>query len=287
MRRSDRYGVRIGKATPMCLVGRPRKLATSEASTNARDRLGGHVLSFRVLGPLEIGTPTQVVRPKGFMQRKLLTVLLANAGNLVPIDPLINELWQEKPPAHVENALQAHVSRLRQKLADWEPDAGTARLVAFPAGYQLNVDEGELDAEIFRAGLERIRDHSADDPAVTVRELRSLLDLWRGPALHGMAGTALCQAAICRLEESRIAALELLYENELELGNYGRVIPELREQLTDQPFRERFWQQLLIALQRSGRHTEARVVYQELRRKVSQELGLDPSPIMHGFDQPS
>lgn len=244
------------------------------------------MLTFRVLGPLEISTPTRAVRPRGLLQRKLLMALLVNAGNLVPTDPLIHELWREAPPAHVENALQAHVSRLRQRLAALEPEAQTPRLVTYPSGYQLDVAEGELDADVFTAGLERIRNADADaDPAQTAAELRALLRLWRGPALYGMAGTPLCQAAICRLEESRIAALELLFDSELRLGNYAQIIPELREQLTDQTFRERFWQQLMIALYRSGRRSEALAVYRDLQHTFSQELGLEPSPVMRDVER--
>jgi DNA-binding SARP family transcriptional activator len=137
------------------------------------------MLSFRILGPLEIITETRVLRPKGSLQSALLTTLLASARQLVPTDALIVELWGEQHPARVENALQAHISRLRRRLSALEPDAGESRLVTHASGYQLMVRDEELDASCFMCGLEDIRGRAAADAAAAARRLRCLLGLWR------------------------------------------------------------------------------------------------------------
>lgn len=243
------------------------------------------MLSFRILGPLEIATGVRTLRPKGSLQSALLTTLLASAGQLVPTDALIVELWGEEHPAHVENALQAHVSRLRRTLAALEPDDADSRLITHASGYQLTVRDQELDADRFIGGLEQIRAAAPADPAGAVGRLRELLGLWRGPAFGTLPRGPIRQSAAARYEESRVAAYELLFEQELRDGNHTRIIPELRELLARYAFQERFRQQLMVALYRSGRQADALSVYRELWHRLSEELGLEPSPTMRQYEQ--
>jgi DNA-binding SARP family transcriptional activator len=243
------------------------------------------VLSFRILGPLEIITEPRVLHPKGSLQSALLTTLLASARQLVPTDALIVELWGEQHPARVENALQAHISRLRRRLSALEPDGGESKLVTHASGYQLMVRDEELDASCFINGLEDIRGRAHSDPAAAARRLRCLLSLWRGSAFGSMPLGPLRQAASARYEESRVAALELLFEQELRDGNHAKIIPELRELLARYKFQERFRQQLMVALYRCGRQADALNVYRELWHRLSEELGLEPSPTMRQYER--
>ena len=243
------------------------------------------MLTFRILGPLEMITEAHTLRPKGSLQSALLTTLLANARQLVPTDALIVELWGEEHPSRVENALQAHISRLRRRLSALEPDATESRLVTHASGYQLLVADEELDAADFISGLEEIRGRAHADPSGAVRRLRDLLDLWRGQAFGSLPLGPIRQAAAARYEESRVAALELLFEQELREGNHARIIPELRELLGRYKFQERFRQQLMVALYRSGRQADALNVYRELWHRLSEELGLEPSPTMRQYER--
>lgn len=245
------------------------------------------MIDFRILGALEVRSGTAVFRPRGSLQRRLLVALLASAPNLVLADSLITELWSEDCPARVENALQAHISRLRQQLAALEPDRPTPRLVAHASGYQLDMDPSELDAARFVRGLERerLRLLSEGDPERTVRALRELLALWRGPVLGGAADSPLCQAAADRYEESHLAALELLFDVELEVGEHAKIVPGLRDLLKEYPFHERFRQQLMIALYRAGRQAEALDAYRELWRRLTEELGIEPTPAMREYER--
>ncbi|MFD8996255.1 AfsR/SARP family transcriptional regulator [Streptomyces abikoensis] len=242
------------------------------------------MLNFRILGAIEIGSPVGSLRPKGALQRSLLMAFLANASKLVPTQTLIDELWDCNPPERVENALQAHVSRLRRQLTALEPEVSVSRLITHPSGYRLIVEEDELDVATFLNGLERLR-HQRGPAAEIAREARGLLALWGGPAFGGFTGGPIAQAAASLYEESYLSALELLFDCELEDGNHQRIVPELRELLVKHPYKERFRQQLMVALYRSGRQADALDVYQDLRHQLSDDLGLTPSPIMREYER--
>jgi SARP family transcriptional regulator, regulator of embCAB operon len=243
------------------------------------------VLSFRILGPLEIVTEARVLRPRGSKQNTLLMTLLADPCQLVSTETLIVELWGDKHPLSVENDLHAHVSRLRRRLSAMEPGAIDSRVVTHVSGYELVIRDEELDAAGFIKGLEEIRGAAHADSADLVRQLRRLLGLWRGRAFGSHERGPILQAASARYEEHRIAAYQLLFDHELRTGNYSTIIPELRGLLARYEFHEQFWQQLMVALYRSGRQADALNVYRELRHRLSDQLGLDPSPAMREYEQ--
>lgn len=243
------------------------------------------MMRFSILGDFEIQTPTRIVHPKGSLERVLLVTLLVRMRKVVPIASLIEELWGSQPPARVENALQAHVSRWRRRLGVLDPEMPRPRLITYPAGYQLLVDDDELDASVVTRRLERIRARPGGDPQQTVAELRSLLALWRGPALTGIVCGPICRAAAIRYEELLIAAWELLFDAELRAGNHTGLIPEIQDVLARHSFNERFWQQFIIALYRSGRQVDALNVYHKLRQRLTEELGLEPSPAMRYYER--
>lgn len=221
------------------------------------------MLRFHVLGPLEIEYGNNVTRPRGRLRRKVLTLLLVNAGRLVLTDVLVGEVWPQGRPARAENALQAHVSRLRRLLAVVEPEATEPRLVTHPAGYQLNVADDELDATLFTRQLKAIRPLSLQEPDAAARRLRGILTLWRGPALGGVTDGPILAEASARYRESHLAALELLYDCELRCGNHAGVVSELRD---------------LLAPHRRGRQAGTLDVYRQLWHRLSQETGLEPAP---------
>lgn len=242
------------------------------------------MLNFCILGPLEVKSPAEILRVRGSLQRILLATLVVNARKFVPSDVLIDEMWGDDPPDRVENALQAHVSRLRRSLSALEPGAARPRLATRQSGYYLLAEDEEIDAAVFARGVEQLGAR-ADPPAGAARELRLLLELWHGPIFGGPLGGRLCRAAAARLEEARLTALELLHDIELAAGEHRNTIPELRELLVDHPYKERFRQQLMLALYRSGRQAEALEVYRELRHQLTEELGLAPSPAMRAYEQ--
>jgi SARP family transcriptional regulator, regulator of embCAB operon len=242
------------------------------------------MLQFRVLGPIEVAAGSHTEHFKGRLQRSLLLVLLVNRGNLVQTESLIGEIWHGKHPGHVVNALQAHISRLRRRLQTLEGDSGPPRLLTDAVGYQLLVEDEELDAAVFERGVERIRAERTGDRAARALELRALLDLWCGPVFGGAVAGPLVQSVALRYEELRVSAFELLFDHELAMGQYHQIIPELYQLTAEHRFKERFHQQLIIALYRAGRQCDALEVYQCLRRDLAEDLGLVPSPAMRSFE---
>lgn len=243
------------------------------------------MLTFRVLGPLEVASERITVYPRGSKQGSLLATLLANPRQPVSSDALIIELWGEDYPSRVENDLQAHVSRLRRQLAAMEPAPHRSRVVTHVSGYELIVDDEELDAARFVTGVDEIRRASPEDSADAASRLRELLGYWRGQAFERLDRGPVCQAAAARYEEHRIAAYQLLFDHELRNHNYSRIIPELRDLLTQYEFHETFYQQLMIALYQSGRLSDALSVYRDLSRRLAEEFGIDPSPTMREYEQ--
>ncbi|MEU0102476.1 BTAD domain-containing putative transcriptional regulator [Streptomyces sp. NPDC006267] len=219
-------------------------------------------MQFRVLGAPEIYDDVRrrsipLNSPK---QRVLLGVLLVRMDSVVPTDTLINELWGHNAPDKAVNALQAHVSRLRQQLIEAEPPrANTPRLIARGAGYLLQARPEELDSVQFRLQTARARRQLAKDPEAAAALLRRALGLWRGAALDGGSHGPLCAGVAARLEEERLAALEDLCDASIRLGRHRQVIGRLEELVSAHPLRERFRDQLALARRQGGASTVRRL----------------------------
>jgi DNA-binding SARP family transcriptional activator len=239
-------------------------------------------MDFRILGPLEVVDGEIPLRLAGRRQRALLALLLLHANEVLSGDRLIEDVWGDKPPATGANALQARVSQLRKALAPVAREV----LVTQPPGYLLRVNTGELDAECFeRLADEGRRALASGDVQTAADLLRSALSLWRGPALADFLYEPFAQGEIARLEEARLACLEERIDADLALKGEREVISELEALIGAHPLRERLRGQLMLALYRSGRQAEALSVYQETRRVLVEELGIEPSPVLQRLQQ--
>ena len=229
-------------------------------------------MEFRILGSIEVvengDGPIPLGGPK---QRAVLAHLLLRANHLVPTDVLIDEVWGEEPPETVRNALQSYASHLRKAL-------GAERLEGSRAGYLLKADPSELDAVRFRSLLRDARRLLPIDAKAAVDAFDHALDLWRGPAFGDLATEPSLRSEAARLDDLRLAALEERIEAQLELGELGDVIGELESLTARHPLRERFWEQLMVALYRAGRQGDALTAYEAARGTLADELGIDPSP---------
>ncbi|WP_433515971.1 AfsR/SARP family transcriptional regulator [Nonomuraea sp. CA-143628] len=226
-------------------------------------------MRFGVLGPLSVWTPDgQPVQVPEAKVRALLADLLAHRGRPVSTDRLIEDLWGDRPPGDAPAALRVKVSQLRRALGD-------RSLVAFrPPGYLLAVDAEEVDAGLFESLLARAG--RSDDARVRQALLTEALGLWRGAPYAEFGDFA--RAAVDRLEEQRLVALEELAEARLELGDHGALAAELAELVAAHPLRERLRAAHLRALYRAGRQSEALAGYAQLRGLLAEELGIDPAP---------
>jgi YVTN family beta-propeller protein len=237
-------------------------------------------MDYRILGRLEVCDDGRDVALGGEKPRALLAILLLHRNEVVSADRLTDELWGQSPPPSATRTLQAYVSRLRKALngtgAAWGP-AGS--VLTRGRGYLLRVGPGELDLERFCGLAERGRQAlAAGEPGEAAELLREALGLWRGPPLADFADEPFAQAAIGQLEERRLAAVEERVEADLALGRSQELVAELRDLTERYPLRERLRGQLMLALYRSGRQAEALEAYQEFRRRLSEELGLEPGP---------
>ncbi|MFG2566272.1 BTAD domain-containing putative transcriptional regulator [Streptomyces sp. NPDC048567] len=247
------------------------------------------MLLFSVLGCVEIKKNRSAVRLGGAMQQTLLATLLVSGGDLVTVDSLIAELWGTTPPAKVENALQAQISRIRRTLAALEPGRDTSRVVTSTSGYLFTVGRWELDATLFLDAVEAIHAraghgaHACGEKDIT--ELRDALSHWRGPMFGGLAGGLVCQTAAARYLEARTSALTLLYDLELRAGGHERILPELAELYFRNPVHEQFCMLLMRALYRCGRQLDALGVYRQCRRNLIESQGVEPSPALSQYEQ--
>jgi YVTN family beta-propeller protein len=244
-------------------------------------------MEFRILGPLEVRNGGRLVDLGGPKQRALLGVLLLHANEVTSPDQLIEALWEEAPPATAAKTLQAHVSRLRKALGDAAAEANSnGRLETRGHGYLLHVGAGELDAEVFGKMLEAARGALAEGDAEAAADgIRQGLALWRGRPLADLAYESFAQTEIQRLEELRLAAQEEWFEAQLALGRHSEVVPELKTMVRAHPLRERLLGQLMLALYRSDRQAEALQAYEDGRRALADELGLEPSERLRSLER--
>ncbi|MGX1544221.1 AfsR/SARP family transcriptional regulator [Streptomyces adustus] len=235
-------------------------------------------MRFTILGAIGTVVDGRFVAVTGARQRILLTTLLLTAGRLLPSEQLYAELWGEDPPELVENALQAHVSRLRRTLRRHAGDGQAPALIGHPSGYQLVVPPMDVDVHVFRERLARARSAAERDPSMSRELLESALELWRGPLPQEVAASPLCRSASVQLDEEYLSALETRLELELRFGAPADVISELRRFGVMHPWRERITELLMLALYRTGRQAEAVETYNATRSRLVDELGIEPSP---------
>ncbi|MER7456806.1 BTAD domain-containing putative transcriptional regulator [Micromonospora sp. NPDC126480] len=228
---------------------------------------------MQILGPLEVLVEGTAVPLGGRRNQMILAVLAAEANRVVPVDRLVDAVWDEAPPPTARSQVQICVSALRRALSR----AGAPDVIATrPPGYLVRIGTGHLDADVFddlvtyaRVLVENGRDA---DAAV---ELRRALALWRGPALGALPSRVLAAAA-GRLDERRLTATEELIRVELALGRHDDLIDELTALVAEHPLRERLHGHLMLALYRAGRQAEALRAYRHARTLLVEELGIEP-----------
>jgi DNA-binding SARP family transcriptional activator len=226
-------------------------------------------MEFRILGPLELVEDGRRIDVAGGRQRALLALLLVHANDVVSNERLIDGLWGERPPPTAQKILQNAISQLRRSLGD--------AIVTRAPGYLLRADPAAIDARRFEALLEDGRRMLASGkPEEASATLREALALWRGRPLEEFAYEPFAETEIARLEELRLRAIEERVEADLALGHHADLVAELERLVTEHPLRERLRGQLMVALYRSDRQAEAVRAYDDARRLLATELGLEP-----------
>jgi predicted ATPase/DNA-binding SARP family transcriptional activator len=237
-------------------------------------------LELRLLGPMEALVDGVSVGVSGPRRRALLIRLALSANEVVSKDRLVDDVWGEHPPPTAAKALHVHVSQLRDLL---RVNHGVAAkddevLITRPTGYMLRLQPDAVDVARFEqryADARRAFEHREHTRAAAI--CRDALSLWRGPALDDVSHEAFAVAEAARLEELRLATMEMRIEADLVDAGHVGVIGELETLVARHPLREHLWSLLALALYRSGRHAEAVRACTRLREILREELGLEPS----------
>ncbi|HXZ56022.1 MAG TPA: BTAD domain-containing putative transcriptional regulator, partial [Gaiellaceae bacterium] len=208
-----------------------------------------------------------------------------HANETLSIERLIDELWGERPPASAAKTVQVHIVRLRRAL-ERPGGADGDVVVTRKHGYELRADRDSVDSLRFARLFAEARGELA---ARRYERARSLLEgamsLWRGPPLAEFASERFAQAEIARLDELRVGALEDFVEAKLAVGGHAEVVGELGVLIAEHPYRERLRLQLMLALYRCDRQAEALQAYQDARRTLVEELGIEPGERLRDLER--
>ncbi|TLQ42324.1 AfsR/SARP family transcriptional regulator [Streptomyces marianii] len=238
-------------------------------------------MRFQLLGPLSItdGSDTVVLPPS--KPTILLASLLLHANTVVSVEYLQRTMWGEEQPATARAALQTCVLRLRRLFV--KHGVTGAPIEAVPGGYRIGAGPESLDLIGFRerVGLAAAYAH---DPGSELHTLEDALSLWQGPLLANVRSDVLRRDEVPRLAEERLRTVERVCELQLSLGRCGEALVALWGATRAHPGHERFREQLIEALYRSGRQTEALAEYRRVKAYLRSELGVDPSPALRGLE---
>lgn len=232
---------------------------------------------FRVLGPVQVRAGDDDVRV-GPRERAVLARLVLDANRVVSVDRLIDAVWPADPPASARSQVAICVSRLRRSLGA----AGTVIATA-PPGYMARLGDESADWPRFNTLVARAKARAAaGERTAAVGLLREALSLWRGAPFEDLPGL---RDDAARVHAARLDAIELCAELELQLGLYDRVLKELPVVVAEHPLRERARAQLMLAQYRAGRRADALRSYQEARRALVEQIGIEPGPELRALHE--
>lgn len=247
---------------------------------------GGSSVRFEILGPLRSWRGAVAIDLGPVQQQVVLAVLLLQQNRPIGRQQVINAVWGDAEPRSAGNLLHRHISGLRHALQlSSDPAPESSQLAWTNAGYVLSVPAGGLDLGTFDREVDAARKaRGAGDLATAAELLRAALGRWRGPLCDGLTSPYL-EAQRDRLEERRIDIVEERIDLDLAIGDRDDVVSELRQLVTEYPWRERLHGLLMLALYRSGRRADALTAFQDARELLSEELGIDPGAALQRLHQ--
>jgi len=240
-------------------------------------------VEIKVLGPLEVSVGGTSIVPSANKPSQLLAMLALNAGHVVTVSALTEEIWDYQPPRSGLPTLHTYILKLRRKLqhalSGQREVTSKDVLTTRRAGYLLDVEPSDVDAvrydQLSAAGLLSVNE---GDHETASKMLAEALNLWRGPALADVPTGPLLAIEALRLEENRLGDLHLRIEADLKLGRHHQLLGELATLCARHPLLENFCAQHMVALYRSGRQSQALEAYRRLRTGMVEQLGVEPSP---------
>ncbi|MDQ3946258.1 MAG: AAA family ATPase [Actinomycetota bacterium] len=231
-------------------------------------------IDFRILGSLEANVDGQLVHVGGARRRTALAVFLLHPGEMISVERLIDSLWGDRTPENAVTVVYGHILAFRKLF-------GRDVVLTQAPGYVLNVDPDRIDAGRFERLLTEARQAEGRERAALLGEA---LSLWRGAPLADVEHDWFGEPELTRLRELHVQALEDRAEAELAGGRARELVAELETLVGAHPLRERLWEQLMLALYRSGRQGDALHAYQRARQVLARELGIDPGPVLRRLE---
>ncbi len=237
----------------------------------------GWVVEFRVLGPIEVYSDDSLVHVGGVKQRSILALLIANHGQVVSADRIVDEIYGEDAAVGARRSVQTIISMLRRDLGDV--------IVGTRDGYRFDAPRATVDAYRFEDGVAAGLVMVGGDARQASSIFDEALGLWRGHPYSDVDGRSVFLTETARLNELRFAAFEARAEADLVCGRHREVLAELEALVAEYPLRERLWGWLMLALYRTGRQADALAAYQRARTVLGEELGLDPSTELRSLEE--
>ncbi|MEV0149015.1 MULTISPECIES: BTAD domain-containing putative transcriptional regulator [unclassified Nonomuraea] len=247
--------------------------------------MAADMVAFRVLGPVEAYEDDELDLG-GLRQRAVLARLLVARGQVVPVDTLLYDLWDDDTAKGAQSGLQVYISRLRRVLEPGRPRGGPNRLlVTVASGYALRVAPDQVDALTFEQLVRAAGEHLEEaDPQSARGRLHKALGLWRGTPYSDFADQPWAEAEVHRLTELRLVARERHADTGLRLGLHAETVPDLEALTTEHPLREEGWRLLALGLYRCGRQGDALAALRRARGILADELGIDPGPALRKLE---
>ena len=243
---------------------------------------GAH-LDLRVLGSFEVHGPGGRLTIGSAMQRRLLAALVIRLGSVVPVDWLVDVLWEDAPPRTALTTLRTYVARLRGGLRSIAP--GQAPITTRRPGYLLDLEPEAIDAHRFEAAVRLAHTALPVDPNEAADTLQRALGWWRGRAFAEFADAEFARREAARLEDLRVVAREIRAEALLESGDVAEAVAAAEALMVEHPLRERARGVLMSALAQTGRTPEALEIFRSYQRMLREDFGLDPSDRLRGLYQ--
>ncbi|MGH3982280.1 MAG: AfsR/SARP family transcriptional regulator [Pseudonocardiaceae bacterium] len=247
-------------------------------------------MQIKILGPLEARENGMSITPVARKPRQVLSLLALQAGSVVTVSSLIEELWGTKPPASALTTLQTYILQVRRGIAaalgsnDNDPAKDVLRTCY--GGYLLDVDPGDVDMYVYeRRAASGKKAFAHSDLELASALLRQALDMWRGEVLVDVHAGLRIGMEVARLEESRLGVLEARIETDLRLGRQANLLAELSMLTALYPMHENFSGHFMLALHRCGRKSQALEVFIKLRKTLVNELGIEPSARLQRLQQ--
>lgn len=233
---------------------------------------------LRTLGPVRVRAGDAWLAPATAQLRLLAGLVALQAGHVVPVEELIDGIWDDKPPRSARASLQSLVTQLRHLL---EQGPGTA-LTRCGGGYVLELASDRVDAGKFRSFGRAAR--VADEPGA-IALFDAALALWNGPALADTTETSRVRAIRQGLDREFMSVVQDRLACMLACGQPHHAAAELPAAVARYPLNERLAGLLMVSLYQSGRRAEALKVFRQIRRKLATELGVEPGPELQRLHQ--